>query len=111
MKENNGNKPSFKQQIVKPKLFFWTAVLLIPLAVLFKEYLELRATNQQKELVLQQNQLLDQQILDKEGMKKKLQKGDRFEVEKDAREKLNFVKPGEIVYKLSTTTTSNAPQK
>jgi cell division protein FtsB len=111
MKEKNGDQGSIKQQIFRPRVFFWTAVLLIPLAVLFKEYLELRSYNQQKEVVLQQNQTIKQQMLDKEGMKQKLQKGDPFEVEKDAREKLNFVKPGEVVYKLSTTTTSNAPQK
>jgi cell division protein FtsB len=69
--------------------------------------MELRATNQQKELVQQQNQTLEQQIQDKDAMKKKLQKKDPFIVEKDAREKLNFVKPGEVVYKLSTTTTAS----
>lgn len=106
MKDDNENKTSFRNKVIRPKLFFWTAVLAIPIAVLFKEYLELRATNQQKEMVQQQNQILEQQIQDKEATKKKLQKGDPFMVEKDAREKLNFVKPGEVVYKLSTTTTN-----
>ncbi|MFB3895425.1 MAG: septum formation initiator family protein [bacterium] len=110
MKEDNGNKLG-KRKIVTPKLFFWSAVILIPLAVLFKEYLELQSTNQQKDLVQQQNQVLEQQIQDKEAVKKKLQKGDPFMVEKDAREKLNFVKPGEVVYKLSTTTTAQNPVK
>lgn len=107
MIENDRNKASFKQQIFRPRVFFWCAVLAIPFAVLFKEYMDLRSYNQQQEMVQQQNQAIQQQIQDKEVTKRKLQKGDPFIIEKDAREKLNFVKPGEIVYKMTTTTTAS----
>jgi cell division protein FtsB len=107
MKENNENNSSFKQQVFRPRIFFWCAVLAIPVAVLFREYLLLRAYDQQREMVQQQNQAIQQQIQDKQVVKQKLQKGDRFLIEKEAREKLNFVKQGEVVYKLSTTTTAN----
>ncbi|MDI6784783.1 MAG: septum formation initiator family protein [bacterium] len=107
MKDNNENK-SFKQQVFRPRLFFWCAVLAIPVAVLFKQYLELRATYQQLEAEQQKQQAVSQQIQENEKTKEKLKKADPFIVEKEAREKLNFVKPGEVVLKLSTTTTANS---
>jgi len=107
MEENNGNKTSFKQQVFRPRIFFWCAVLAIPVAVLFKEYLELRASQQQLESEQQKQQAVSQQIQENGKTKEKLKKGDPFTVEKEAREELNFVKPGEVVYKLSTTTTQN----
>ncbi|MCX7919333.1 MAG: septum formation initiator family protein [bacterium] len=100
------NDTSIQPHTFKPRLFFWLAVLAIPLAVLFRAYLELRSYNQQLESEQQKQQQLSKEIEEKKWLKKQWEQGDPFLIEKEAREELNFVKPGEVVYKLSTTTTA-----
>ena len=107
MKEDNGDKSSFRNRVVRPRMFFWCAVLAIPVAVLLREFLQLRSAEQQLESERQKQQTLSQQIKEDNITKQKLQKGDRFLIEKEARETLNFVKKDEVVYKFSTTTTQN----
>lgn len=56
-------------------------------------------------MVLQsrENARVQQQIVQLEQEKEKLKKADPETIEKQAREKLNFTRPGEVVYVPSTT--------
>ncbi len=82
----------------------WTFILLaVPLGFLLKESLKWYAIKERMVLQSRENARVQQQIVQLEQEKEKLKKADPETIEKQAREKLNFTRPGEVVYVPSTT--------
>ena len=90
-------------QKIKQQLIWWLILLALPLGFLLKESLQYyevkdRLVSQEKETQQVKNQIIK---LDKD--KEKLKIADPETIEKQAREKMKFSKPGEVIYVQSTT--------
>jgi len=86
------------------KKFIWISILLaLPLGFLLKESLQLYAMKERLAAQEKETARIQQQITQLEQEREKLKKAEADTIEKLAREKMKFTKPGEVIYVASTT--------
>lgn len=96
--KNKANSPNRRRKII------WVFILLaVPFGILLKESLEWYSIQERLASQKKENERIQQQIAKMDQEKDKLKKADPETIEKQAREKLNFTRPGEVVYVPSTT--------
>jgi len=94
-------KSSFN--ITRPKTFVVFIIAAISLGILLRESLQWYSIKERLVLQEKENAQIHRQIVKLEQEKEKLKNADSVTIEKQAREKLNFTRPGEVVYVPSTT--------
>jgi cell division protein FtsB len=87
----------------KQKLVWWLILLALPLGFLLKESLQYYDVKDRSVAQEKETQLVKDQIVKLEKEKEKLKNADPVTIEKQAREKMKFSKPGEVIYVSSTT--------
>jgi cell division protein FtsB len=92
-----------RSKMNKQKIIWIFILLTVPLGFLLKESLQWYAIKERMVLQEKENAQIQQQIAKLELEKEKFKKADPETIEKQAREKLNFTRPGEQVYVPSTT--------